>query len=111
MCPNLWAHFLAKGCLMTEAQYQKKLIRKIKTIFPGCVVIKNDSSYQQGFPDWTIFYGEKWATLEVKKEEGSAQRPNQEHFISQLNAMSFSAFIFPENEEEILSEMERAFAS
>ena len=96
---------------MTEAQYQNKLIKKIKKLFPGCVVMKNDSAYQQGFPDWTIFFGEKWATLEVKKDEDASTQPNQEHFVSRLNTMSFSAFIFPENEEDILREMERAFSS
>lgn len=96
---------------MTEAQYQTKLIKKIKKRFPGCVVIKNDSSYQQGFPDWTIFYGERWATLEVKKSEDAGQQPNQSYFVSHLNTMSFSAFVYPENEEEILREMERAFTS
>ncbi len=80
---------------MTEAQYQKKLINKIKELFPGCVVIKNDSGYKQGFPDWTILYGERWGTLEVKKDEDAPSQPNQEYFVTQLNAMSFSAFVYP----------------
>lgn len=96
---------------MTEAQYQAKLIKKIKVRFPGCVIVKNDPNYQQGFPDWTIFYGPKWGTLEVKKEKGASTQPNQEYFVDLLNGMGFSAFIFPENEEEVLREMAHAFAS
>ncbi len=61
-----WANFFAKEALMTEAQFQTKLIRKIKTMFPGCVAMKNDAGHQQGIPDWTILYGKHWATLEVK---------------------------------------------
>lgn len=95
---------------MTEAQYQAKLIRKIKRRIPGCVVIKNDPNYQQGFPDWTIFCGPKWGTLEIKRERRSSTQPNQEYFVSMLNDMGFSAFIFPENEEEVLREMEHALA-
>ena len=36
---------------MTEGQYQTKIIKKLKARFPGCDVLKMDSSYRQGFPD------------------------------------------------------------
>jgi hypothetical protein len=91
---------------MLESTYQTKLIKKIKYLFPGCIVLKNDSSYQQGIPDWLILYGRAWATLEIKREyarPGSDDfEPNQEWFIDQHNEMSFSACVYPENEREIL---------
>ncbi len=96
---------------MTEAQYQTKLIKKIKVRFPGCVALKNDSGYQQGIPDWTILYNTKWATLEVKASRGSAQQPNQQYFVEQLDDMSFAAVIYPENEEEVLLALEQAFTA
>ena len=96
---------------MTEAQFQNKLIKKIKEMFPGCVAIKNDAGYQQGIPDWTILYKKNWATLEMKASRGSARQPNQEYFVEQLDGMSFSAVIYPENEEEVLLAMEQAFAA
>lgn len=96
---------------MTESAYQGKLIRKLKRIFPGCVVMKNDSSYRQGFPDLTILWRDHWATLEVKESAGAARRPNQEFYVQQLNDMSFSAFIYPENEKEVLIALQEAFAS
>lgn len=95
----------------SEAQYQSRVIKKIKKRFDGCVVLKNDSGYQQGIPDWTILYGPYWATLEIKASEKSARQPNQEYFVTQLDRMSFSAFIFPENEEEVFSALEQAFSS
>ncbi len=96
---------------MTEAQYQTKLIKKIKERFPGCVAMKNDSGYQQGLPDWTILYKRNWATLEVKASQGAARQPNQEYFVQQLDDMSFAAVICPENEEEVLLALEQAFAA
>jgi len=96
---------------MTEAQYQAKLIKRIKKQFPGCIVMKNDSSYQQGVPDLSIFVGPHWAALEVKDSEDAATQANQPHFVERMNEMSYAAFIYPENEEEVLSEMERAFAA
>lgn len=93
-----------------ENLYQAGLIRRIRERFPGCVLIKNDSSYQQGFPDWTLLYGDRWATLEVKASRHAALQPNQDYFIEQLGEMSFAAFIYPENEEEVLSALEQALA-
>jgi hypothetical protein len=93
---------------MLESQYQASLIKKLKVMFPGCEVLKNDSSYIQGIQDLTILYGPRWATLEVKAEEDAPARPNQEYYVDRHNEMSFSAFIYPENEEEVLHELQRA---
>jgi hypothetical protein len=96
---------------MTENQYQAKLVKKIKAIFPGCVVMKNDSSYQQGVPDLIILWHKYWASLEVKLSGKSLVQPNQIHFVEKLDEMSFAAFIFPENEEEVLNALQQAFES
>ena len=96
---------------MTENQYQAKLIKKIKDKFPGCVVLKNDPIYQQGVPDLIILWKDFWASLEVKPRGEFYAQPNQVHFIEKLNEMSFAAFIFPENEEEVLDALQQAFES
>lgn len=95
---------------MTENEYQRKLIRKLRLMFPGCVIIKNDPGYQQGFPDLTIFFGERWAVLEVKADAEAMVQPNQQYFVEQLSELSFAAFIYPENEPEVLSALQQAFA-
>ena len=94
---------------MAESKFQRSLIKEIKDRFPGCVVMKNDSGYIQGIPDLTVLYKDHWATLEVKDDESAPHRPNQDYYVDQMNKMSFSAFIFPENKEEILNDMERSF--
>lgn len=92
-----------------ESSFQANLIRELKRIFPGCVVVKNDPNYIQGFPDLTVFYKDKWAVLECKKEANAKKRPNQEYYVGILNEMSFSSFIYPENKEEVLYELQQAF--
>ena len=96
---------------MTENQYQAKLINKIKGMFPDCVVLKNDSAYQQGVPDLIILWHQYWASLEVKPREEFYAHPNQVYFVQKLDEMSFAAFIFPENEEEVLNALQQAFKS
>jgi hypothetical protein len=98
-----------RGFYVTEATYQRKLIEKLEAMFPGCVIVKNDPQYRQGFLDLTLLYGRKWASLEVKASASSKHQPNQEHFVQVLDNMSFAAFIYPENEEEVLSALQQAF--
>lgn len=92
-----------------ESRFQKDVIDEIKVRYPGCVALKNDSSYIQGFPDWTILYGNKWAVLEMKRERGARKQPNQEYYVDQLNKMSFSRFVFPENVDEVLEDLDTHF--
>lgn len=94
-----------------ESKFQKELMDEIRSLFPGCIIIKNDSGYIQGFPDWTILYKDKWAVLETKREVNSKKQPNQEYYVSKLNTMSFSRFVYPENKEEVLNELQQAFES
>lgn len=94
-----------------ESAFQSKLIKKLKSIFPGCMILKNDSSYLQGVPDLIILYRDKWAMLECKKTKSASHRPNQDYYVSMLNDMSYATFIYPENEEEVLDELERALES
>ena len=92
-----------------ESKFQKELIDEIKDRYPGCIALKNDSSYIQGFPDWTLLYNDKWAVLEVKKERRANKQPNQEYYVDKLNGMSFSRFVFPENKDEVLEDLDTIF--
>lgn len=77
-------------------------------MFPGCIVLKNDPNYIQGFPDLTILYKDRWAVLECKKGNNAKRQPNQKHYVAKLNEMGFSRFIYPENKKEVLDELQRA---
>ena len=92
-----------------ERDFQAGLIKDLKQMFPGCIVMKNDSSYIQGIPDLLILYKDKWASLEVKKSATASHRPNQNYYVEKMNAMSFSRFIFPENKDEVLTDLARLF--
>ena len=94
-----------------ESKFQKELMDEIKARFPGCVVLKNDSSYIQGFPDWTIFYKNKWAVLEVKRDRKAPKQPNQSLYVEKLNDMSFSRFVYPENKEDVLRDLSKTFGT
>lgn len=88
---------------MTEASYQKHIIERLKQEYPGCLVIKNDANYIQGIPDLLCLIGDKWLMLEVKISRLANHQPNQDYYVDKLNDMSFAAFIYPENEEDIFN--------
>jgi hypothetical protein len=96
---------------MRENNYQRRLIQKLKRRFPGCIILKNDSSYLQGVPDLTIFFGRCWAMLEVKASQDFEYEPNQEYYVDLFDGMSFAAVIFPQNEEDVLRDLQRAFSA
>lgn len=96
---------------MTESEYQGRLIKKLKRIFPGCMVLKNDPNYIQGILDLTVLWEDLWAMLEVKAGPKSALQANQQYYVQEMDRMSFAAVIFPENEEEVLLALQEAFSS
>lgn len=67
-----------------------------------------DPNHIQGIPDRIMLWGKSWATFEAKKSKTASKRPNQEYYVELMNDMSYSAFIYPENMEEVLDEVQRA---
>lgn len=94
---------------MLESVYQSRLIKKIRRLLPDSYILKNDPDYIQGVPDLIILYKDRWAALEVKASADADEQPNQGFYISELNHMSFAAFIYPENEEEVLYALQQSF--
>lgn len=94
---------------MDERTYQRDLIRKLRTLFPECHILKNDPSQLQGVPDLLILYNRTWAMLEVKMDEDSNVQPNQEYYVNHFDRMSFASFINPSNEEEVLDALQQTF--
>lgn len=95
--------------MILESKFQKELIDDLKELFPGSIILKNDPNYIQGIPDLTIFYLDRWATLEVKTHERASHQPNQDYYVNIMNAMSYSAFVYPENKEEVMDGLQHAF--
>ena len=94
---------------MLENKFQANLIKRLKSMFPDCIVIKNDSSYIQGIPDLLVLHNDKWGALECKKNSKASKRPNQEYYIGIMNQISFARFIYPENKDEVLYDLEHHF--
>lgn len=95
--------------MQNENTFKTNLIKEIKNKFPGCMIFHLNPSERNGVPDLLILYKNKWATLEGKKSKNSKKRPHQNYYVDLMNKMSFSRFVYPENKEEVLNELSKAF--
>ena len=96
---------------MKESKFQSNLRKKIADRLPGCMILKNDPTHIQGVPDLLILYEDHWAALECKRHANASHQPNQDYYVNKMNDMSYASFIFPENEERVLDEMECSLRS
>lgn len=96
---------------MLENKFKTNLIKEIEKRFPGSYVFHLDPTERQGVPDLLILYKNKWAALEGKKNKNASHRPNQDYYIKTMNEMSYASFIYPENKEDVLNEIQQAFES
>lgn len=94
---------------MKESKFQSDFIKKLKSIFPGCMILKNDPTYKQGIPDLVVLFKDKWAMLEMKKSEKANHQPNQDYWIEKLGQMSYASFVYPENESLVINELKEVF--
>ncbi len=99
--------------MKNENRFQAETVKEIKKRLPGAIVTKMDANYIQGIPDILVLYEDRWATLEFKRSEEDykkslSRNPNQPYYVERMSNMSYSSFIFPENKEEVLNEMERS---
>ena len=93
-----------------ESSFQADLKKDLKKRFPDSLVVKSDPLQVQGIPDLLIFCGRRWAALECKRQLRASHRPNQDYYVDKMNQMSFSRFIYPENKEDVLNELQEFFS-
>ncbi len=93
-----------------ESSFQADLKKDLKKRFPDSLVVKSDPLQVQGIPDLLIFCGRRWAALECKRQSRASHRPNQDYYVDKMNQMSFSRFIYPENKEDVLNELQEFFS-
>lgn len=95
-----------------EGPFQTNLRKRLENRFPECIVSKQDSSYRQGIPDLAVFMDHGFfALLEVKRSQSAPSRPNQPYYVARAQELSFGATVYPENLEEVLDALQRAYES
>ena len=99
------------GRKILESEFQRNLIKELKERFKDCMIIRMDPRRKQGIPDILLLWQDCWAALELKRSKGARKRPNQDYYVERMNEMSYASFIYPENKEVVLNDIQRAFES
>ena len=92
-----------------ESDFEPEFIKELDRRMPGGMFIKGNSAMRQGFPDRMFLLEDHWAAFEIKRDPTAKKQPNQEHYVEQLNDMSYAAFVTPENYLEVIDEVQAAF--
>lgn len=89
-----------------ETDFQRMVVRKLRNAFRSRIIVtKTDPGSVQGIPDLVVICGARYALLEVKRSAKAPKRPNQDYYITTFGQYSFTSFIYPENEKEVISNM------
>jgi len=91
-----------------ETIFRNKLEDDLMRLYPNAIILRVDPYCIQGFPDRLMLYENTWASFEVKASKDSEHQPNQDYYVDLLNDMSFAKFVYPENKNEVLHELQRA---
>lgn len=91
-----------------EGKFKAQTKTIISEMFPGCYMHEMKAG-AQGIPDTLIIFGERWALLEFKESKQAKKRPNQEYYVNKFDSMGFARFVYPENVDEVLDDLERWF--
>lgn len=69
-------------------------------------------TYVRSQPDLVILGPNMtWAALEFKRDKDADRQPMQEWHINRLKKKGYAGFVYPENREEVLDELEELFTS
>ena len=98
---------------MLESEFRKAFLEEVQNridpLNKGFLFFLNASNAFRSFPDIVILGSHKWAALEFKKSKRASHQPNQEYYINKLNEIGYASFVYPENAEEILNDLEELF--
>ena len=93
-----------------EAKFQSNLKKSLKSKFDDCYIFKTNCNEMQGAPDLLVAWRGKCGYLECKRSATASHRPNQDYRVNKINEEGgFARFIYPENRDEVLKEMEEFF--
>lgn len=97
---------------MLESEFKRRAIQEIQERFSHLDLdFIEPKIHNRSLPDVVILGPIKWAVLEFKRNQYESKRPNQEFHISRLNEKGYATFVYPENLEGVLGDLEELFTS
>ncbi len=98
---------------MLESEFKNQVKNRIRDRFPNLDLdyIDTNSYNFRSMTDLVVLGPVVWAALEFKRSEDAPHRPNQDYHIKRLRKKGYATFVYPENLEEVLDDLEILFLS
>lgn len=96
---------------MLESKFKKQFVSKLRDILPFVEFFEPDPERTRSAPDMLVVGRRTWAALEFKRSKDATHRANQDRNIERLNKLGYATFVYPENEMEVLNDLEELFTS
>lgn len=98
---------------MLEKDFANEFFQRLNARLFGLMpkILRLDPTLNRSIPDYIILCGDNWALLEFKKSKDANKQPNQNYYVQLFNEMSYASFVYPENSEEVINDLERLFKS
>lgn len=96
---------------MKESKFKKQFQSKLEERTKGIDLDFFNWQGSRSRPDMIILGTNVWATLEFKRSKNASAQPNQDYHIDRLAKKGYARFVYPENEEEVLDDLEELFTS
>jgi hypothetical protein len=65
----------------------------------------------RSYPDTFVIGPTVWAALEFKRSKNAPHQPNQDYYVVHFKKKGYANFVYPENAEEVLDDLENLFSS
>jgi len=95
---------------MLEAKFKKEFKKDIEKRFPEIEIFEPNATSRRSSPDMLLLGETGWAALEFKRSINSSHQPNQDYNVSRLSKKGYASFIYPENREVVLNDLEELFS-
>jgi hypothetical protein len=96
---------------MLESKFKTYAKDRIRNRFLELDLDFVEPMFDRSMPDLYILGPKVWAALEFKRSEDAPHRPNQDYHIARLAMKGYASFVYPENLEVVLDELEILFTS
>ena len=97
---------------MLESELKGRVKNRIRQRLPYTeLTFIEPKTFSRSHPDLVILGLRAWAALEIKRSFDAPKQPNQQYRVDRLNLIGYARFVYPENLEEVLDELERLFTS
>lgn len=97
---------------MLEMSFKTKFLIRLEERLPQVDLdFVHTKPRQRSYPDTFVIGPHVWAALEFKRAENAPHQPNQVYYVNHFRQKGYANFVYPENAEEVLDELEDLFTS